>query len=374
MKMQFKIQKHDIDKNKRIIVLSDIHGMDSYLEGVLQKVHYTTDDVLVIVGDVIEKGDESLKTVRRILELKEKNPHVYVTLGNVDYDRLELFYREGEQAGHDFVGTQQWTKKVWKRGFFLDVLEEMQVDLTELSGENISLIKERIRKEYARELSLFEEAPTILEMDNYIFVHGGIPTDKLGELKAEDMFSFLKRETFLKEEVAFQKYVVVGHWPTCLYSDEIDCMNPIFDYEKHIIAIDGGCALKYGAQLNVLLIPSADAPVESVTYEIYDDLPVIEAKRNQEAKERTVTIRYFDSKVELLEDLENTAKVRHVSTGKEFFVPKSYLYGRDDKYYNCSDFSDAYLEIAEGDKLSVIEETTMGYIVKKHGVIGWYVP
>lgn len=373
MKMQFKIQKVDIDKNKRIIALSDIHGMDSYLEGVLQKVHYTTDDVLVIVGDVIEKGDESLKTVRRILELKEKNPHVYVTLGNVDYDRLELFYREGEQAGHDFVGTQQWTKKVWKRGFFLDVLEEMQVDLAELSGENISLIKERIRKEYARELSLFEEAPTILEMDNYIFVHGGIPTDKLEELKAEDMFSFLKRETFLKEEVAFQKYVVVGHWPTCLYSDEIDCMNPIFDYEKHIIAIDGGCALKYGAQLNALLIPSADAPVESVTYEIYDDLPVIEAKRNQEAKERTVTIRYFDSKVELLEDLENTAKVRHVSTGKEFFVPKSYLYGRDDKYYNCSDFSDAYPEIAEGDKLSVIEETTMGYIVKKHGVIGWYV-
>lgn len=374
MKMQFKIQKLDIDKNKRIIVLSDIHGMDSYLEGVLQKVHYSTDDVLVIVGDVIEKGDESLKTVRRILELKEKNPHVYVTLGNVDYDRLELFYREGEQAGHDFVGTQHWTKKVWKRGFFLDILEEMQVDLAELSGENISLIKERIRKEYARELSLFEEAPTILEMDNYIFVHGGIPTDKLGELKAEDMFSFLKRETFLMEEVAFQKYVVVGHWPTCLYSDEIDCMNPIFDYEKHIIAIDGGCALKYGAQLNALLIPSADAPVESVTYEIYDDLPVIEAKRNQEAKERTVTIRYFDSKVELLEDLENTAKVRHVSTGKEFFVPKSYLYGRDDKYYNCSDFSDAYLEIAEGDKLSVIEETTMGYIVKKHGVIGWYVP
>ncbi len=374
MKMQFKIQKLDIDKNKRIIVLSDIHGMDSYLEGVLQKVHYTTDDVLVIVGDVIEKGDESLKTVRRILELKEKNPHVYVTLGNVDYDRLELFYREGEQAGHDFVGTQQWTKKVWKRGFFLDVLEEMQVDLAELSGENISLIKERIRKEYARELSLFEEAPTILEMDNYIFVHGGIPTDKLGELKAEDMFSFLKRETFLKEEVAFQKYVVVGHWPTCLYSDEIDCMNPIFDYEKHIIAIDGGCALKYGAQLNALLIPSADAPVESVTYEIYDDLPVIEAKRNQEAKKRTVTIRYFDSKVELLEDLENTAKVRHVSAGKEFFVPKSYLYGRDDKYYNCSDFSDAYLEISEGDKLSVIEETSMGYIVKKHGVIGWYVP
>lgn len=374
MKKQFKIQKVNIEENKRIIAVSDIHGMDSYLEGVLQKVHYTTDDVLVIVGDVIEKGDESLKTVRRILKLKENNPHVYVTLGNVDYDRLELFYREGEQAANDFAGTQQWTKRVWKRGFFLDILEEMQVDLEELNGENITLIKERIRKEYARELRLFEESHTILEMGNYIFVHGGIPTDRLEELKAEDMFSFLKRETFLKEEVVFQKYVIVGHWPTCLYSDKIDCMNPIFDYKKHIVAIDGGCALKYGAQLNALLIPYANASVESVTYETYDDLSVIVAKKAQAAKERTVTIRYFDCKVALLEDLGDVTKVRHVSTGKEFFVPKSYLYGRDDKYYNCSDFSDAYLEIGEGDKLSVIEETTLGYIVKKDGVIGWYVP
>lgn len=374
MNMQFKIQKVDIEENKRIIAISDIHGMDHYLEGVLQKVQYTTSDVLVIVGDVIEKGDESLKTARRILKLKEKNPHVYVTLGNVDYDRLELFYREGEQAGHDFVGTQHWTKRVWKRGFFLDILEEMQVDLEELNGENISQIKDRIHKEYAKELSLFEEAPTILEIGNYIFVHGGIPTDQLEELKAEDMFSFLKREAFLKEEEVFRKYVIVGHWPTCLYSDEIDCMNPIFDYEKHIIAIDGGCALKYGAQLNALLIPYANAPIESVTYEAYDDLPVIVAKKNQEAKERTVTIRYFDNKVELLEDLVDVAKVCHISTGKVFFVPKFYLYGRDDKYYNCSDFSDANLEIEEGDKLSVIEETTLGYIVKKHGMIGWYVP
>lgn len=374
MKMQFKIQKVEIEKNKRIIAVSDIHGMDHYLEGVLQKVQYTPDDVLVIVGDMIEKGDESLKTVRRILELKEKNPHVYVTLGNVDYDRLELFYRDGEQAGYDFIGTQQWTKRVWKRGFFLDVLEEMQVDLAELSGENISLIKARIRKEYARELSLFEEAPTILEIGDYVFVHGGIPTDRLEDLKAENMFSFLKRENFLKEEVAFKKYVIVGHWPTCLYSDEIDCMNPIFDYEKHIIAIDGGCALKYGAQLNALLIPFADAPIASVTYEAYDDLPVMIAKKTQKEQPRTVTIRYFDHKVELLEDLGDVAKVRHVSTGKEFFVPKSYLYGRNDKYYNCSDFSDAKLEIDEGDILSVIEETTFGHIVKKQGVIGWYVP
>ncbi len=58
MELQFKIQKVNIEENKRIIVVSDIHGMDHYLEGVLQKVQYTTEDVLVIVGDVIAEGDK----------------------------------------------------------------------------------------------------------------------------------------------------------------------------------------------------------------------------------------------------------------------------------------------------------------------------
>ena len=38
----------------------------------------------------------------------------------------------------------------------------------------------------------------------------------------------------------------------------------------------------------------------------------------------------------------------------------------------CNDCSDAWLEIRQGDMLSVIAETTAGYVVKKDGVIGWY--
>ena len=372
MNKSLQIKKVDIEKGTRIIAVSDLHGCADYLEGVLAKVEYTPADVLVIVGDVIEKGKESLRTVRSILKLKEANPHVYVTMGNVDYDRIGLFDREGEQAGYDFEGTLRWTKKVWKRGLFLDMLSELQIDLDTVNGQNIGEIKARMREKFAKELGLFEELPTVLEIGDYIFVHAGIPTDDLTKLRQEDMFSYLKRDTFLKEDVTFSKNVVVGHWPVCLYRDDIDCMNPIFDYEKHIVAIDGGCALKEGAQLNALLIPDAHAELGEVSFAAYDNLPVITASKPQAGKERTITIRYFDCKVELLEDCGDVARVRHVNSGKEFVVPKKYLYGSEDKYFKCSDFSDAWLEVAEGEELSVVKETSRGYIVKKDGVIGWY--
>lgn len=367
------IKRVEADRDTRIIAVSDIHGSASYLEGVLKKVSYTSGDVLVIVGDAIEKGKESLKTARLILKLMEENSKVYMTAGNVDFDRVGKFFVDTPQGNADFVGNLKWTKKVWKRGFFLDILQEMNIDLDTVSEENIADIKVQIWENYSREINLFRNLPIVLVMGDYIFVHGGIPTDDLGQLKEEDMFSYLSREAFLKEDVAFGKNVIVGHWPVCLYRDDVDCMNPIFDYEKCKVAIDGGCALKNGAQLNALVIPGAYAKLKEVTYVAYDDLPIMTAPKAQAAKERTVTIRYFDYKVEMLEELDDVARVRHVSSGKEFVVPKKYLYNREDMFFNCSDFSDTYLEVAEGDRLSVVLETSIGCIVKKNGVIGWYV-
>ena len=52
--------KLDIPKNKRILVTSDVHGNLKYLEKVLEKANFCDDDILIIVGDIVEKGTESL--------------------------------------------------------------------------------------------------------------------------------------------------------------------------------------------------------------------------------------------------------------------------------------------------------------------------
>jgi len=72
------IQTISIPENKRILAISDIHGEDTYLDGALKKANYTCDDILVIVGDIIEKGRESLRTVRYIMALQEDAETIFV--------------------------------------------------------------------------------------------------------------------------------------------------------------------------------------------------------------------------------------------------------------------------------------------------------
>jgi protein phosphatase len=75
-----KYRKLEIPENKRVLVVSDIHGQDTLFGELLGKASYTPDDVLIILGDIIEKGKESLKTLRRIMELY-KNGNVLPLIG-----------------------------------------------------------------------------------------------------------------------------------------------------------------------------------------------------------------------------------------------------------------------------------------------------
>ena len=67
------IQKINAKPGQRIIAMSDIHGQPDYMLQLLRKLHYRSDDVLVIVGDLVDKGSDSLQTVRYIKDLTSKN-------------------------------------------------------------------------------------------------------------------------------------------------------------------------------------------------------------------------------------------------------------------------------------------------------------
>lgn len=170
---------------------------------------------------------------------------------------------------------------------------------------------------------------------------------------------------------SFGKTVVVGHWPVCIYRENGICHNVLFDYDKHIISIDGGCALKSDAQLNALLIPGAYSGIDEVKAESYDDYPVITAKSAQEGKAPQIIIRYFDSAVEIAEDGKDYAVLRQKSSGRVFAAPKTCLYKSGGELH-CEDISDALLDVKEGDRLSVIADTACGMLVKKDGTTGWY--
>ncbi len=355
----------------RIIAVSDVHGHGHYLKGLLKEVSFGKEDALVIVGDLIEKGGNSLDTVRYCMELRQKNHHIYLSAGNVDLARLGTFLDRSKGHGKRFLGELYWTKDVWGCGLFLEILDEMGIALSQVNEENVAQLKERIDAEYAGELAFFHNLPTMITCGNYIFVHAGVPTDRLETLAQEDGFQFLKTDAFMEQEHQFERCVVVGHWPVCLYQKELDCMNPVFDYRRHAVSIDGGCALKKGGQLNALIIPNPYALMEEITTAAYDDYPAVHAKTAQEPIPATICIKYFDAEVEMVLAAGDMVKVRHKSSGVLFDVPEKYLYRRGEKLL-CSDFINAGLKVQAGEALKLVMRTRAGAIVKKDGQMGWY--
>ena len=68
---------------RRILAVSDIHGNLPFFRGLLQKVRFTPEDILVLDGDMLEKGRDSLALLRYMMELSRTHT-VYPICGNCD--------------------------------------------------------------------------------------------------------------------------------------------------------------------------------------------------------------------------------------------------------------------------------------------------
>ncbi|MBR6561608.1 MAG: metallophosphoesterase, partial [Oscillospiraceae bacterium] len=78
------IDRRCLPPERRILVISDIHGNLSYLRALLEKAQYLPGkDVIILCGDMLEKGPQSLQTLRYIMRLAAEG-EVYPLLGNCD--------------------------------------------------------------------------------------------------------------------------------------------------------------------------------------------------------------------------------------------------------------------------------------------------
>ena len=71
-----------LPKGRRVIAISDIHGHPDHLRRLLKQIDYTPDDTLILDGDLIERGPDSLGALRLSRALQKQG--AYVLAGNVD--------------------------------------------------------------------------------------------------------------------------------------------------------------------------------------------------------------------------------------------------------------------------------------------------
>lgn len=80
-----------VDKSKipykRVLAVGDIHGHFTEFMSLYNKLNMSDDDLLILLGDLIQGGNENLPMIRWAMA-ESKNPNVIVLMGNAENDFL----------------------------------------------------------------------------------------------------------------------------------------------------------------------------------------------------------------------------------------------------------------------------------------------
>lgn len=357
-----RVVRPHIEPGRRVIAVSDVHGNLPFLKGVLETVRFTPDDVLVIVGDLLEKGPDSLATLRYVRELQKAHT-VYPLCGNCDY--IDQCFLSGPELDEPL-----WPilHEFWRERSVL-IQMAMEAGIPSPAGaEEMPALRAALLDRFPEETAFLLNLPHIMEAGNFIFVHGGVPRED--RLDGLDAYDCMKNDDFRGQGHSFRRWVVVGHWPVTLYDAHIQRSAPLIDHDRHIASIDGGCVLKLDGQLNALILP--DVYAEEMDYTWYDGLPTVTALDGQEPSADPLNIRWSDSVVEQLAQEEDCVLIRHPATGRELWLPRDFVSVWRDGKTHTEDATDYRLPVSPGDKLALVRETRRGCLVKKDGITGWY--
>lgn len=187
-------------------VMSDTHGNFEKYSEMLKKINLSDSDTLYILGDVIDRGDDSI----RILLDMMCRPNIFPILGNHEhmaYPVLKNIYSIfSEQNAYIVDIWQTWMLNGGRYTLepFLDLSDEDKDAIVEYLGE---------------EFSAYEEI-TVGE-NKFLLVHGGLPD--FSEQKPLDDYALhdiVWHRTDIDKTYFTDKFLITGHTPTFHYGEE----------------------------------------------------------------------------------------------------------------------------------------------------------
>ena len=349
---------------RRCLAVSDIHGNLPYFRGLLEKLRFSDEDTLLVLGDFVEKGEESLETLRFLMALMARG-NVHALLGNCDgwYLDRALASPEVDGAIRRYIHRQ---KPHRGPGLLLQMCREADFSL---AGDfDVAAMRTALAAHFPAEIAFLQALPHIIETEHFTFVHGGLPSGP--SLAALSPVQCMKYDNFMTDGRRFDKWVVAGHTPVVLYGGERSEAAPRIDRESRIVSIDGGCVLREDGQLNALLLPSDGGGDFGCV--AYDRFPVRRVLDAQAGSGHSAYIRWGDSVIDILDKGPEFSRCRHLRTGYELDILTDTIFTGRDGARHCEDCTDYRLPLEPGDEISVVRETSRGFLAKRRGVTGWY--
>ncbi len=233
-------------------VISDIHGCyDQFME-ILNLIQLKPSDTLYVLGDVVDRGPNPIKTLLKLMEM----PNVICIVGNHELMALD---------GLRFLNTQVTTESVdainaevlgnlwdWQRNGSKTTIDEFKLLDTEMRQEVLTFLME---------FTMYEELT--VNGQKYLLVHAGLG-DYSPEKDIEDYS--LKNLTWDRADYDVQYFedtiVITGHTPTQFITGNPD-PGSIYKHLNHI-AIDCGCGMP-GGRLAAICLETGEEFYSSTT-------------------------------------------------------------------------------------------------------------
>lgn len=182
--------------------VSDIHGEYDLFIKLIQKIKLSQNDEMYILGDIIDKGKNSIALAKLIASM----PNLHCIIGNHEYSFLKYYHSliEGENVDFDSVLSQ--------------LKEYFQGDGHLLDWELVDWL---------------DALPSYIEGEDFICVHAGLPVDSLGETPPLDKVSIEQ----LVHDRRFKDPTLIHKNPKCIFfgHTQTNCIcgeNKILGYRR----------------------------------------------------------------------------------------------------------------------------------------------
>ena len=202
----------------KVYAIGDIHGRFDMLSALMDKVNIDYDtDLLVFLGDYIDRGPDSFQVVDYLVNLKKRHADIVFLKGNHE-EMLDRYLTGKDRLTFLYNGGQQTLDSYMRR--------PLSPDMPLIPTDH---------------LDFFQSLQLYYETEEYIFVHAGLKKRvPLHKQKPDDLLWIRKK--FIDTKYNFGKPVVFGHTPL---------PEPLLQQNK--IGIDTGAV--YGNKLTCVQLP-----------------------------------------------------------------------------------------------------------------------
>lgn len=346
--------------NYKIIAISDVHAHPKELRALIKKVALRDEDYLVILGDFLNRGYDSLETFEYIKDLS-KRERTFILKGNHEsFMQRPIDDNDHLQEILEYLQSDPYETFIHKLA--------LKSNFNLYACQDAEILRQHILENFDEALEFLRQLPLILYFDDLVFVHGGIEASFDIE---KDETAFLKYDYFDRDGSIQDKTTIVGHFPSCNLRVESISNLPYFNFEKNIISIDGGYGVRDTGELNAFIIEKKKG-VRHYDCIQYNDFPksrVVEPHTFKE--EDPVHLVWPNREIDLIEKGEGLSKCYNRELGQYFSIFNCLIDEKDGVYKVKMDYANSFLTLPVGAEVSLCRVFEDCVLVKYNKIFGW---